>query len=236
MNTVLSLGFSWSSDELTFPQTSQEPKKPPFMLRKLMPQYVYDLVHLEGNPYSFVDVQTLIDGAVVEGYSAFDQMQVLNQHKSLLFLLQVVPVAEMQLGKKLACAFHARLAREEALEWGKFRSSQVHISGTDHIPPPHDNLEELYAVGLAEISRIEHPFERALIYFFWAAQQQFFFDGNKRCARAMMNYILLANGYYYLSVPAKKAAQFDQMMVSFYDSKDASSGMAWLLECYQEWG
>lgn len=235
MNPSNTLGFTWDASNLIFPAASREPKKPLFMLRKLMPQYVYDLVHLEGNPFTFVEVQTLIDGITIGGHKVFDQMQVLNQHKSLLFLIKALAMPDSAMDKTLACALHARIAQEEALCWGEFRSAQVRISGTQHQPPDAAQLAVLYQSGIEQIAAIAQPFERALVYFFWGALQQFFFDGNKRCARAMMNFILLGHGYYYLSVPAKKQPEFDDMMVDFYDSKDATAGIAWMLGCYQDW-
>jgi Fic family protein len=235
--TSPNLPFTWESGALNFPLPAREPKKPAFMLRKLMAQYVFDLVHLEGNKFSFVEVQTLLDGETIGGHRLADHNQVIAQHKSLLFLLETLkhPLEQQLTWQELACALHARLAREEALVWGKFRSGQVRISGTHYLPPAAENLADLYAAGSAQIALVPHPFERALAYFFWGALMQFFYDGNKRCARAMMNHMLLSHGYFYLSVPALKREAFDQMMVDFYDSKDASAGMAFMLACYQTW-
>ncbi len=235
--TSPNLPFTWESGALNFPLPAREPKKPAFMLRKLMAQYVFDLVHLEGNKFSFVEVQTLLDGETIGGHRLTDHNQVIAQHKCLVFLLETLKnsAGKKLHRKKLACDLHARLAREEALEWGKFRSGQVRISGTNYLPPAVENLADLFKEGSAQISRISHPFERALAYFFWGALMQFFYDGNKRCARAMMNHMLLSHGYFYLSVPALKREAFDQMMVDFYDSKDASAGMVFMLACYQNW-
>ena len=235
MNELNALGFTWHAHNLAFPPPAREPKKPPFMLRKLMAQYVHDLTHLEGNPFTFVEVQTLLEGTTIGGHRVFDQMQVLNQHKGLCFLLETLGNPAWQLGRELACALHARIACEEALCWGEFRSGQVGISGTAYQPPLAADLPRLYADGLASIGSISHPFERALAYFFWGAQKQFFYDGNKRTARAVMNYILMSHGYFYLSVPAAQREGFDQMMVDFYNEKDATAGMQWLLGCYKDW-
>ncbi|MBB5456397.1 hypothetical protein [Paraburkholderia sp. Cpub6] len=52
--------------------------------------------------------------------------------------------------------------------------------------------------------------------------QQFFFDGNKRKSRFMMNGVLMANGIDVISVPAHRAADFNEKMVRFYLSKDGT--------------
>ncbi|WP_338847086.1 Fic family protein [Massilia sp. W12] len=205
------------------------------MLKKMMAQYVYDIVHLEGNPLTFLEVQTLLDGETPGGQRVDDVMQVLNQKRALEYLLQLCKRGMQAEDQALACAFHQRIAFEEALTWGEFRNGQVRISGADYMPPAASELSQYFADGLVQLQAISHPFEYALAWFFWASQQQFFFDGNKRTARALMNHILLRHGYYYLSVPAAKKDEFDQMMVDFYQSKNASAGMEWMSACYRTW-
>lgn len=77
--------------------------------------------------------------------------------------------------------------------------------------------------------------ERALVYYFWGALHQFFFDGNKRTSRAVMNFILLRSGYYYLSVPGERKDAFDTTMVDFFERREATAGIRPLLECYRSW-
>ena len=85
------------------------------------------------------------------------------------------------------------------------------------------------------LNEIEHPFKKALAYYFWGAMNQFFFDGNKRTSRAVMNFVLLKADYFYLSVPGRRKEEFNSMMVEFYDGKDASAGMQFMLACYCDW-
>lgn len=226
------LGFSWDSSKLTFPGIARETTKPLLILRKMMPQYVFDLVHLEGNPFTFVEIQTLLDGVAVSSRHLSDRIQVLNQYKSLVFLLDELANRYHELGSALACAMHSRLAyEEEALQWGMFRTGQVRISAQYHLPNA-EALPILYENGIVAIADIKQPFERALAYFFWGALRQFFYDGNKRCARAVMNYILMSHGYFYLSVQGEKQKEFERMMADFYEKKNATAGMKWLLNCY----
>jgi len=229
------LGFSWDSSRLQFPAPAREPKKPLFMLRRLMAEYVWDVVHLEGNAFTFVDVQTLLGGTTVGCHRQADAQQVLNQQRALDLIARLVADPSIHLGKDLALKIHAKVAFEEALRWGCFRTGDVRISGTSYVPPPAAELEDRYQRGLNAIERIENPFERALVYFFWGALSQFFFDGNKRTSRAVMNFILLRNGYYYLTVPGERKDAFDTMMVDFYETRQATTGMKFMLECQRSW-
>ena len=204
------------------------------MLQRMLPEYVWDIIHLEGNPYRFVEVQTLLQGTTVAGYSLFEQMQILNQEKSINELKAVIKAESYAINKELLLRYHQYVAKEEALKWGVFRDGQVSISGTEYMPPAANELDELFEKGMEAILAISHPFERALAYFFFGALNQFFYDGNKRTSRLIMNTILMQHGYYYLSIPGDKKSEFDEIMVNFYNTKDASQGLQFLIDCYQQ--
>ena len=228
------LGFSWSLDPACIPEPSAEPRKPAFMVKRMMAEYVWDIVALEGSPYTFIDVKTLLDGEAVPRYAASDQQQVLNQRRALRHVLDLV-AAGRTLDKALVCELHARVAREEALAWGRFRDAPVGISGTTFTPPPASELDAIFEGALRAIQAIESPVERALAYFFFGSRTQLFFDGNKRTSRAVMSFLLLAHGYYYLSVPGAKKDEFDAMTIDFYETADATAGMRFMLSLYRSW-
>ena len=150
-------------------------------------------------------------------------------------MARLVADPSIDLGKDLALQLHAKIAFEEALQSGCFRTGEVRIGGTAHVPPPADQLEDRYRLGLGALERIPHPFERALVYYFWGALHQFFFDGNKRTSRAVTNFILLRSGSSYLSVPGERKDAFDTTMVDFFERREATAGMRLLLECYRSW-
>jgi Fic family protein len=202
-----------------------------FDVIKMMSQYVWDIVHLEGNPYTLPEVQTLLGGTTVGGYSLMDQIQVLNQEQAIRTLLQLVKSHSFSLTKDIHCQLHEKVAKEEALVWGEFRSSQVRISGTEHLPPGAQELSEIYAQGFDCIRQLDIVVEQAFVTFLFSAVNQFFFDGNKRTGRLMMNGLLLSHGYRFLSVPGARKDEYDRLMVDFYDSKDGSKMMEFLFSC-----
>ena len=230
------LDINWDINPSKIPNGGISIEKSTFMLKKLHAEYVWDIVHLEGNPYTFLDIQTLLDGTTVGGHSLSDQAQVLNQSAALKELSATVKSSNVKIDKTLALRYHNLIAKEEALEWGCFRSGQVSISGTNYRPPPAEDLDSIFENGLKQILQIENTFERALIYFFFGALKQFFYDGNKRTSRLIMNTILMSSGYYYLSVPGKRKEEFDSMMVDFYNTKDATAGIEFMLSCYRDFG
>ncbi|HBN4087202.1 TPA: cell filamentation protein Fic [Escherichia coli O25b:H4-ST131] len=216
-----------------------------FTFKTHMAGFVWDAAQLENNPYTFVEVKTLLDGVTVGGHKVSDTEQVLNLADSAKKLIELVQFGRFDLDKKTFTLLNGIIARNEALEWGVFRgegeelhyNARVHLGelGT-HFPPATEagapELNRIFAAGVAQIKEMP-PFEGALAMFLFGAYFQFFFDGNKRISRHMMNGWLMRHGYNPISVPAARALEFNSKMVRFYHSKDASEMMAFLVDCYQ---
>ena len=61
-----------------------------FLFKKDKIDYIYNICSLEGNPMTFPEVQTLLDGVTVGGRKIEDEQQVLNQNKSVSLLLSML--------------------------------------------------------------------------------------------------------------------------------------------------
>jgi hypothetical protein len=73
---------------------------------------------LEGNPLSFLEVKTLLDGVTVRGRKVADREQVLNLARSSRRLLAMVKTGQFSLSKSVFTELNGLIARNEALEWG----------------------------------------------------------------------------------------------------------------------
>jgi Fic family protein len=140
-------------------------KKAIFMARKQLDELVCDAVNLEGIPYSLPEVQTLLDGITVGGHKISDQEIVLNQAKAWKFLFSSVEEGTFSLKKEFVCYLHEIAGREEALEWGQFRSGGVSISGTEFLPPEPEELDGLWGKMVTEAEKIEDAYDKAIFFF-----------------------------------------------------------------------
>lgn len=202
-----------------------------FRVRKILEGVVHDTVALEGNPFTLPEVKTLLEGVTVGGHRLEDERQVLNQAASWRALLSGVERGNFELNHTTFCDLHALVAREEALEWGVFRTGPVTVAGTNFEPPPWQSLESIFDAGLAALRRIDDLHERAIAMFLFGALNQFFYDGNKRTSRLMMNGILLGAGEDAISVPAGRRLEFNEAMIRFYDSQDGTEMMRFMAGC-----
>jgi len=236
------LGFTW----ICPPLPSQPPgssRRAQFRYRQSLVEFVYDASRLEGNPFTFPEVKTLMDGITVGGHRLHDSRQVLNLAAAAQHLIDRVEAGCFRLEKGVSDELHARTAREEALEWGHFRGQgeetsltpEVHLGKGTHVPlatsPGGENLLTVHEDGLVALAEVAHPLERGMAYFLFAALQQFYFDGNKRTGRFMMNGELMTHGWDAISVPASRALEFNRGMVRFYRERDGSRMMEFLYGC-----
>ena len=195
---------------------------------------VYDAVNLEGVAMTLPEVQTILDGITVGGHKISDQTMAVNQAKAWELLFEMVKTGRFRFDKATALEIHQVAAQDEALDWGKFRTGFVTISGSDYEPPAPETLDEHWIALEASLHKITDVYDRAITAFLQMARVQFFWDVNKRTGRFMMNGILLAQGYPIINVPAKRQQEFNQLMLDFYSDNDMTAMNAFLRSCLDQ--
>lgn len=207
----------------------------PAMARQLavrdIPSLVYDAVNLEGVAMTLPEVQTLLDGITVGGFKISDQNMALNQADAWKHLFSLVSEQNFSFSKPVALDIHKIAGKEEALEWGAFRTGNVTISGSEYTPPPPQELDKVWSEIESEVKTYNDIYDRAITAFLRMARAQLFWDVNKRMGRFMMNGILLTAGFPIINVPAKKQQEFNQLMLGFYHSGDMSAMNKFLRDC-----
>ncbi|MFM8829794.1 MAG: Fic family protein [Spartobacteria bacterium] len=186
---------------------------------------------MEGNPFTVPEIQTLLDGITVGGRKVSKAQQVLNQKDSLLTLFEMVEQATFALTPEVALKLQSHAARGEALEEGVFRTGKVSISGTTYQPPVGADLRNSFAQMADASSEIPNLFEKAMAVFLFVAHTKCFSDGNKRTGRLLMNGLLLQSGQDILSIPAARRQEFNEKMIRFYESAEATEMMTFLSGC-----
>lgn len=102
------------------------------------------------------------------------------------------------------------------------------------MPPPADALVELFEKMVDEASKISDIYDRAINVFLTMARCQFFYDVNKRMGRFVMNGLLLSCGFPAINLPAKRQLEFNQLMLTFYDTGDQKQMNTFLRSCLDE--
>ena len=204
------------------------------LAKRQLAEFVCDAVNLEGINFTLPEIQTLLDGITVGGHKVADQQIALNQADAWRALFEWVEKDLFEITPEKVCALHLIAAKEEALDWGKFRTGGVTIAGTDYTPPQADSLPELFEKMVNEASKQSDIYDRAIHFFLTMARCQFFYDVNKRMGRFIMNGFLLSYGYPAINLPARRQLTFNQLMLRFYETADQKDMNMFLRSCLDE--
>ena len=166
------------------------------VLDRLLVDLSWASSRLEGNTYSRLDTERLIEfGEVAEGKDAQETQMILN-HKAAIELL-IENISEVNLDKFTVLNLHAILSDNliaDPQASGRLRKRAVQISGTVFIPLSiPQQLAECFELILLKAAAIENPFEQAFFCMVHLPYLQPFEDVNKRVSRLAANIPLLRN-------------------------------------------
>ena len=82
-----------------------------------------------------------------------------------------------------------------------------------------------------QVSDIKNIYEQSIFIFLEMARYQFFYDVNKRMGLFIMNANLLQHGYPVINVSATRQLEFNQKMLSFYNSHEHKEMAEFMLSC-----
>lgn len=185
-------------------------------------ELVYNMTKLEGNPYTYPEVKTLLDGITVGGRKLSDQEQVLRVSRAWEELRRQVADNSFTVSKANFIHFNKIVAEGEALEVGHFRNGQVYIAV---------ELDEIFVKMLLEFRQSNDDlYTRAFKLFLHCARYQFFYDGNKRTAQLIMNGFLMSNELPPVSIPAKSKRSYDSRMTKFYETGNMKPMLEFLMK------
>ncbi len=162
--------------------------------REIYEQLLIDLSwassRLEGNTYSRIDTQNLLEfGQRAEGKDAAEAQMILN-HKAAIALL-VEQAEYVGFNRYTFLSLHAALAANllsNPNDEGRLRTRLVNISGSTYTPTGiPQKIEEHFDLLLTTAAAIPDPFEQAFFVMVHLPYLQPFMDVNKRTSRLGAN-------------------------------------------------
>lgn len=160
------------------------------ILSRLLVDLSWASSRLEGNTYTLLDTQNLIElGRLAPGKDQREAQMILN-HKAAIEML-VENVDEVGFDRYTICNLHALLADNllpDRSAAGRLRRIEVAIHGSVYLPLAiPQRLEELFDRMLATCAAIDDPFEQAFFIMVQLPYLQPFEDVNKRVSRLAAN-------------------------------------------------
>ena len=155
---------------------------------------------LEGNTLTESETKVILEnGITIGGKTVREHMEALGHKDALTHLFSIYQYGYTEACiKELHRLFYYRINAQQA---GLYRAENVIITGTDYVPPTHDQLPTLMGRFGENISANSHPIEQAAKAHEELVNIHPFIDGNGRTARLLMNLIFLKSGYPVVIIP-----------------------------------
>lgn len=187
--------------------------------QKLLVDLAYASSALEGNTYSYLDTQVLIEfGKAAEGKSVEETQMVLNHKEAITYLID--NIEDIEISPREFKTLQALLSRGllEPAAVGDIRKRPVDIGGSSYVPLsiPQKLGEELAKIA-TKVCAIENPFEQSLFLMAFISYLQAFQDVNKRTGRLVCNIPLLKNGFAPLSFMEVDRTRYVEGLLAFYE-------------------
>lgn len=149
---------------------------------------------LEGNTYSRLDTQNLLEfGQEAEGKDASETQMILNHKSAIEYIVEVA--ADEEIRPTTVLALHALLSEnllEDTSEEGRLRTRPVEIGDSSYTPTAiPQTIAEAFQRIIDTLNAIVDPFEQALFAMVHLPYLQPFVDVNKRTSRLLANLCLI---------------------------------------------
>lgn len=160
------------------------------ILNRLLIDLSWASSHLEGNTYSRLDTERLIEnGQAAEGKNALETQMILNHKQAIEYLVLTPENAQVQTDTVIALhAFLSDGLMADPAAVGRIRRRAVEIGGSVYLPMAlPQRLEELFGIVVQMAAEITDPFEQAFFLMVHLPYLQPFEDVNKCVSRLAAN-------------------------------------------------
>ena len=191
--------------------------------QRLLIDLSYNSSRLEGNTYSRLDTQKLVEeGIIAEGKVHEETVMIMNHKEAILFLVE--NAQDIELNSLTIRNLHYLLSQDllanpEAC--GNIRTLEVNIAQSTYKPlsNPHI-LKELFELILQKAKKIKDPFEQSFFLLVHLSYLQAFEDVNKRTSRLSCNIPFIKNNLCPLSFTDVARDDYTAALLTIYEKND----------------
>ncbi len=198
------------------------------LLKQAKEHKKYDTYHsttLEGYQITLEEVEALLSGDIPRDKEAQgdnvekikNRMAIIGYSAAFDFVIKRAQVDfnKVYINEKIVQDTYYHLFKPSAdagivdyLTLTSYRNIPAYIRGTPYVPPSYEKLPELMASFESIINRVENPIIKAILAHYLFVTIHPYIDGNGRTARLLMNYLLLASGYSWITIRAEQRIEY----------------------------
>lgn len=176
----------------------------PSVLLKIREQFQIEMTYnsnaIEGNSLTLKETFWVIqEGITVKEKPLKDHLEAKNHKEALEYLYDLIDVEKKHaISAQLIRELHHLVVQDSQRDIaGKYRDGDVIISGSDHKPPHHYEVENKMNGFVKQFNENEnlHSIEKAALMHHQLASIHPFWDGNGRTSRLIMNLLIMKAGF-----------------------------------------
>lgn len=209
--------------------------------QRLLIDLSYNSSRLEGNTYSKLDTQRLVEkGVSAEGKVLEETIMIGNHKEAILFIVE--NAEDLELNSMAICNLHHVLSQDllaNPESCGKIRNREVYIGQSTYKPlaNPH-RIKELLELILIKARQIKDPFEQSFFMLVHLSYLQAFEDVNKRTSRISCNIPFIKENLCPLSFTDVSREDYTAALLAVYEKNQVEPmvelyAWAYLRSCEQ---
>ncbi len=184
-------------------------------------EYTFESNRIEGNTLSLKETDLVInEGMTISGKSMREHLEAINHQDAILFVKELVTKNTALREKDLLQLHNLILRGIDAENAGRYRTLQVMIKGSKHLPPPPyliaKQMEDIFLWYALHKNKL-HPLVLAAEMSEKIVTVHPFIDGNGRTSRLWMNLILLKHGYVIANIKGDHLTR-----IKYYETLEAA--------------
>lgn len=191
--------------------------------QRLLIDLSYNSSRLEGNTYSRLDTQKLVEeGISAEGKVHEETVMIMNHKEAILFLVE--NAQDIELSSLTIRNLHHLLSQDllgNPQACGNIRALEVDIGQSTYRPLGNTHvLKELFELILQKAKKIKEPFEQSFFLLIHLSYLQAFEDVNKRTSRLSCNIPFIKSNLCPLSFTDVARDDYTAALLAIYEKND----------------
>jgi len=193
-------------------------------------RFTYHSNAIEGNTLTQSETEMVLEhGLTIGGKTLAEHLEVIG-HKEAIDYIEQLAGQETVISEREIKDLHGLIMRGvDRDEAGHYRTLDVRAAGTEHVYPPHFQLQDLMTDFVewlnSETAKRLHPVEYATEAHYRFVSIHPFRDGNGRVGRLLMNLILLKHGYPIAVITNQRRKQYIDALVYAQENNDDASSL-----------
>lgn len=182
---------------------------------KLIVEWTYNSNAIEGNTLTLSETKVVLEGITIGGKTVIEHLETINHRKAILFIEDLISNNE-SLTEWNIRNIHALILKEiDNQNAGRYRLENIVISGAEHIPPKHYEINDMMQRLISEYRnewQVYHSVVKATLLHGEFVKRHPFIDGNGRTSRLLLNFELMKNGYTPIIIRKENRAKYYEVL------------------------